>query len=598
MINHSVYIPSVDAKDLYVFNHLNTSSKSEYTLLRPDGTVNLHKFSNAFDYSLDLVKLREVYQKVYRNSRFSFRNGEKEYSTRVINVTFKYSTKRFNQYGPSLYVRFGYSPRDMVLENSVCLIDGELAAIQTDTPVSKDQALSADLLGKYFVYQDGQYQLNRNETLHTVARLREELYENGFWCDGVHYVRFKRSSGSSRVGKCLFIDERLYPAMHKYELLGLKLMPGQPVDLAALEAYISLTMSSIMDTIEIPPESILVVDDFESVFKDRAAVTRVQDNRLYTQAAEVSISNSIWDGQSLIDTSLLGPYAAYGMVLLRKNFFKSCCFNTNIQLFFQENNITSTEQLNGFTLAKDISQVKMITTPSSIKFLKFGSLKQWLGRIDSTFGLVKHEKKPPFFEGSLVQTHYQLLNTLQLSRSQMQAFLSQSFDYLDQLKKDPSVLRYHIHYPEASHLAPGACRSKNDIVFQLLGLNEAFTRTRWYSDFRQKNIDAFKKNLRYGHVLINGNYSVLFGNPLEMLMQSIGQFSGEGLMEKGSIHSRRFPYDRVILGSRSPHVCAGNILLANNRADKRLDHYFNLTDEIVCINSIGENILQRLSGAD
>lgn len=588
----------MDAKDLYVFNHLNTPSKSEYTLLRPDGTVNLHKFSNAFDYSLDLIKLREVYRKVYRNSRFSFRNGEKEYSLRVINVTFKYSTKQFNQYGPSLYVRFGYSPRDMVLENCVCLIDGELAAIQTDTPVCKDQALSVDLLGKYFVYQDGQYQLNRNETLHTVAQLREELYENGFWCDGVHYVRFKRSSGSSRVGKCLFIDERLYPAMHKYELLGLKLVPGQPVDLAALEAYISLTMSSIMDTIEIPPESILVIDDFESVFKDRAAVTRVRGDRLYTQAAEVSISNSIWDGQSLIDASLLGPYAAYGMVLLRKNFFKSCCFNANIQLFFQENNITSTEQLNGFTLAKDISQVKMITTPSSIKFLKFGSLEQWLGRIDSTFGLVKHEKKPPFFEGNLVQTHYQLLNTLQLSRSQMQAFLSQSFDYLDQLKKDPSVLRYHIHYPEASHLTPGACRSKNDMVFQLLGLNEAFTRTRWYSDFRQKNIDAFKKNLRYGHVLINGNYSVLFGNPLEMLMQSIGQFSGEVLMEKGSIHSSRFPYDRVILGSRSPHVCAGNILLANNRADERLDHYFNLTDEIVCINSIGENILQRLSGAD
>ena len=155
----------MDAKDLYVFNHLNTPSKNEYTLLRPDGTVNLHKFSNAFDYSLDLIKLREVYRKVYRNSRFSFRNGEKEYSLRVINVTFKYSTKQFNQYGPSLYVRFGYSPRDMVLENCVCLIDGELAAIQTDTPVCKDQALPADLLGKYFVYQDGQYQLNRNETL-------------------------------------------------------------------------------------------------------------------------------------------------------------------------------------------------------------------------------------------------------------------------------------------------------------------------------------------------------------------------------------------------------------------------------------------------
>ena len=43
-----------------------------------------------------------------------------------------------------------------------------------------------------------------------IRQLREYFYENGFHIDGIHYVRYKRSAGSSREGKCLFIDERLY----------------------------------------------------------------------------------------------------------------------------------------------------------------------------------------------------------------------------------------------------------------------------------------------------------------------------------------------------------------------------------------------------
>lgn len=48
-----------------------------------------------------------------------------------------------------------------------------------------------------------------------IKELREHFYENGFSLDGVHYVRYKRSASSSREGKCLFIDERLYRAMAK-----------------------------------------------------------------------------------------------------------------------------------------------------------------------------------------------------------------------------------------------------------------------------------------------------------------------------------------------------------------------------------------------
>lgn len=46
-----------------------------------------------------------------------------------------------------------------------------------------------------------------------VKQLREYFYTNGFNVDSIHYVRYKRSAGSSREGTCLFIDKRLYKYM-------------------------------------------------------------------------------------------------------------------------------------------------------------------------------------------------------------------------------------------------------------------------------------------------------------------------------------------------------------------------------------------------
>lgn len=42
----------------------------------------------------------------------------------------------------------------------------------------------------------------------------------------------------------------------------------------------------------------------------------------------------------------------------------------------------------------------------------------------------------------------------------------------------------------------------------------------------------------------------------------------------------------------------GNVLLAKNVDNVEIQQYVNATPEIVCVNSIGENILFRLSGAD
>ena len=598
---NGVYILGIDAKDIYLSNHyLNTPDKTGYRIRGTNGTISTRKFVNTLDYSLDLIKLREIYEKVYRRINFGWNVGDKEYTQYVINVTFKYSVKAYNRIRKGLYIKNGWSPHEIALTDCADVRNGELVAIQIDADV--DEPICDDLLGNYFWFCDGQYHVKQNvKTEVGVAALRKDLYENGFYCDGIHYVRFKRSSGSSRVGKCLFIDEKLYRGMDKWAHCGIKIKDGQEIDLAAWEAYIALTTSSIIDTIEINPENILVINDFESVFSDDVIATRIDDNgRLISKPEQVEIKNSIWDGQSLLDSELFTGYDRYGMLLLRNRFFKSACFNTNIQWFFRQKGITSVSQLNGYTIAKRIEDIKLITTPSSIKYLKFGSLQQWLDNLDPIFGIVKHEKPTHYFDGRLVQTHYQLINSLQLTYEEMEEFLKPSIDYIHLLNTEPAVIRNHIRYPSKDdwHLPMTALESKNDIVYKLLGLNERFCETKLYSEFRRDLVRSFVKNLKCGHVLVNGNYSTLLGNPLEMLYNAIGSWNGESMLGIGNVCSTRFCDGQELLGSRSPHVTMGNILLTKNVRNEEIYKYFNLSDEVIAINSINENILSKLNGSD
>lgn len=617
MLENGVRIPSLDGKDIYISNNCINPKLDDkgfrigYRLRNQNGDLNLQRFINTLDYSLDLIKMQEVYESIYRRSDFSFYKNGKDYTQRAINVTFKYNNKAFNRVRENVYVKFGYLYEDLQFVDHVALVDGEVVGIEVDVDV--ENPIPNEVLDKCFYFDNGTYKAKDNiPILNSVANIREELYQNGFYCDGIKYVRFKRSAGSSRVGKCLFIDERLYRQMHKWEMCGIKVKDGQDVDLAALEPYIALTLSSIIDTIQLRPENILVVDDYKSVFNDRAIATRLVDGRLVSRPEDVEISNSIWDGQSLMDRSVFlkfqehqrrtNPSAReHGMLLLRARFFKSCCFNANIQQWFADNGIVSVDQLNGETKAQRIEDIKLITTPSSIKFLKFGSLDMWLDTLEPTFGVVKHEKPTHFFDGRMVQTHYQLLNTLQMTYEEVGELVKPSIEFARLIKNDPAALRFQISYAYHSPdkmFYTESIASKNDIVYRLLGLNDKFSKTHMYRGFCNDLVKSYIKNLRCGHILVHGNYSTICGNPIEMLKQAIGKFDGSSVIEANTVHSTKFADGKELLGSRSPHVTMGNVLVTRNVIRTEISRYMNPTNEIVYINSIRENILERLSGAD
>ena len=533
-------IISIEAADIYRQEQENGSSVG-YKMPESKSDAYFKLFKIYLDNSLDLVELEKAYARICRK-KFSFQDKkENEYTLAVINLKFNYT----------------YKPEN----------------------------------GKPVKIKD----------------LRAHFYQNGFYLDGVHYVRYKRSAGSSREGKCLFIDERLYKTMDKWSGCGLKVQ----TDLASWESYKALSLSSIKGTINIPLDGILFVPDYKSIFTEEVVSVELKDGKLIAEQKQTEITNDIWDGESLLDESVFeNGYADKHMLLLRNKFFKSCAFRTKLQKWIKDKNITLADlKTRGFTLATDVNQIVMVTTPNSLKYLKFvgglneKNIRKWTESVNGTFGVVKWDKGTRFFHGDMVQSSYQLLNTLGLDKAQVEKLLQPSFDYISLVRSDVEFMRYHFtdayvrEKEEKGKKVPDGLAERAEVIFRLLFSCSFFDCTALYANFRDDVVSGLKTNLRRGHILLNGTNATLFGNGPELLKYIVGEKVASEL-KKGQIRCARFENGAKLLCARSPHITMGNLYVVENNLDGEIWNYFDLGKNIVCVNAISENIQQRLNGCD
>ena len=590
------------------------------------------KRKGSLDYSLDCDYMFKLDENFFYNKYDN--NGKlKQYTDNIISIVFNYGYKEYKEMYYStvikqkgrkkkkdtrkIYIHSDISKTDYdKLDYSLGIVGDEFVqavVVNQEFDVLEDmgkiEALCFSTKGINLIYNDDytKYSFKVDNTklksIYSTKELREILYKDGFYCNGIHFVRFKRSGGSARVGKCLFINEVYAKEMEEWALMGLEISENDEVDLASLEAYISLTSSGIIDTMEIKPNEILVIKDYESKFKEECVVSEIVNGELITKKKFADVSNSIFDGESMIDESkfIENGYADKGVLLTRNRFWKSAGFNCKIQKFFKDNNITLDDIKNSeayiYTKAEKIEDIKVITTPSSIKFVKFGKLEDWLNRIDSVFGIVKYDKETHYLDGKLVQSHYQLINTIQFDDKSMKEFLKPTLDYIKLMKDDMNVFRKQIK-SNTSLNEELYDNSTQSFMYYMIGANDKFANTEMYKEFLKDNNDAYINNVKQGHVLIEGNYSVLCGNPIEMLKYACGIWDGNSCIPSDNACSIRFENRKRLLGTRSPHVACGNIWLFTNNQNEEILTYMNATPQILYVNSINNNLLMRLSGAD
>ncbi len=203
-----------------------TIYRSQELTAMKNGKINSNTFSGVLDDSLETIKLREIYAKHEAEIGYPYLE-EKAFCRAIVSVSFDYAIKQYEKQGRR-YVLYGQTVTDEEMTDHVCIrtIDGEPTLVAIETPLNQDrqyapveQPLSAKLLGKYFVYdaEKREYKRSDKEMPSVVKKeqIREHLYLHGFDIDGIHYVRYKRSAGSSRDGRCLFIAKQLYARLKK-----------------------------------------------------------------------------------------------------------------------------------------------------------------------------------------------------------------------------------------------------------------------------------------------------------------------------------------------------------------------------------------------
>lgn len=480
----------------------------------------------------------------------------------------------------------------------------------------------------------------------SAKEIRDELYLYGFYLNSKKYVRYKRSASSAKGGTCLFIRQDLYNLLDKWSKTGLSETFDKDAfkNITSYEAYRALSLSSLVKTLFLNPYDILFVKDFEHILKDQKVIkVSCNENKELVATKEIcDITNNLFDGEGLLDVTIFKKcgYDDKGMMLLRNRFFKCCAFNTNLQAWFKHNKITSTEQLNGYTAAKRIEDIVLVVSESCLKYFKMtggyslDNIKRWCDAISnekglSRFGIVKTDKETRFFDGDMVETTYQLINTLQLSQStDCRPLLADYLDYVNKIRdvdKNPEYVRLFLegevkdiplyeyeddsedqeYEDEIFDYSPYSFKSK--VCFDLIKTNSQFIKTDVfrYHVFTDL-INSFRLRIYDGRVLVHGTYATLFGNPIEYLKYIIKKdnvplFDEKHIsstLKEDEICCSFFKNGEELTGSRAPHMTMGNLLYAKNKHLPEIDKWFNLTRNIVVVDAINNNIQQRLNGAD
>lgn len=575
-LHKPVYIPSLEASDIYSHMIHNRELKFKYVGMIPS--------------SLELEKLTSIGLVAHES-----KPSEKFISDDIINVKFKQKVKSAKELINKIKKKIERLNENQS-EYKQKLIEF-VKVLKQEKNLDKWREISNESL-RHILYVDGFTLTNTNEKTKKVTSTK--------------YVVYKRSSAKSRIGQCLFIKEELYNEMIHWSQLGLSLT-DKNIDVPSLLAYQSLVGSSLESVIHIKPENILIVKDIESKFKRVCNVIRKGENDLLDSFEEDAlISNSLFDGQSLLDASYFPE--GKGMLLLRNHMFKSAAFNCNIQKYLMDNCPDNIEydkweipdMFGDPILAKN---VHLIITPSSLKALKFSRIvggdakmfRYWKEFVKdntegfSTFGVVKSEKQSKHVDGSIVmqQSSYQMLNSLPMTKDDIHELSIYERDYTYKLKNDDVFFIQHIQKSVNSV-------NSNTMFIDLYNHNKNITRTKIFRDFRKAEINRHLTHVKHGKIRMRGDYCTMLGNPLEFLSHAIGRFNvnNEPTLKANEIHTPLFDYDVELVGFRNPHTSPSNVLLAKNVYVNEIKRYFNLTDNIVCVNAVNFPLQDILSGSD
>lgn len=582
-----------------------------------DGRDIVKEYKTVLPYSLVLAKLNRMHVQ-FKDSKSKNFIG--------VNFNYGYDTDELKELKNKLHIQ-----KEIVKD-----LNKKVTVARKDNDFEEEEEILEQLNDEIIITEDLENNYKELKLKWNKDGIREKLYKDGFTIthkyiekgqeveEKITYKFWFRTPAKSRVGDSLFINEKLYNEMTKWQDMGLTLPEGE-TKVVEFQAYRSLTASNIEDTIEINTKHILVVNDLESYMDTNIiSVELNSDGECVAVNRKDKVKNILWDGMSILDAEYYSE--GHNFYLLRNHMFKSCAFKGFVVQFLKDkygDKYETAQVLDRYGNNVRVKNIRLITTENSMKFEKFsecgaigkdgieitskkqmfGYWKQMVKNDRYCFGICKHNHISKF--GDYQRMSYQMVNTLLTDKDETKKLAQYTVDYINNLKDNDEAFIQMLKETSTQG-------NNNNLYIDLYNKNELFKESNMYKTFKTETISSIKKRARQGKLLVKGDNLTVCGNPYLLLLHATGQVHNtNNIIEEGftditlpvldnyiSCYTEKFDNSEELAGFRNPHNSSNNIAVFKNYKHELMKKYFDFGNNVIAVNLVKTELQDLANSMD
>lgn len=429
----------------------------------------------------------------------------------------------------------------------------------------------------------------------------DKACKDGFYINGIHYERLLGTNGGVKNSTIIFASSRVAPELKRRLDNGRDL--EKPLVPAKFESYKALSCSG-SEPVSLP-HGICVVNDCITHFKSN--VITIDDANSdepvveYKENEDIELIDS--DGYGLMLPSLaerwskeLGlDYVVSGM---------NTRFSWEKGMIFTFDFLEFADTVAGTRIIKDawgnevdLSNVELILTTSQLKLWdSYKSCDDYLANClqnGYTFGIPKVCPKELENERNL---NYQFIQSYQLTDEQIEELIQPTITEI----KDILGLDYRksILFLKGMFLTEDNVNDLDDDFVKALMIepemiNDPYVRSRIHQMIRKRIKDA-----KVGVIKVEGNYSIISGDPYS-LCQSMFGLEVTGLLKAGELYNRYWidKGSEYVSCFRAPMSCSNNIVKLKVVNTPEMQHWYQYMKTVTILNS-WDTTTHATNGAD
>lgn len=457
------------------------------------------------------------------------------------------------------------------------------------------------------------------EAKHNKKRLPQlrRLLKDGFYYNGVHYVRFGKSNSQAKNGVTVFIDEEFYDEMMERSQLGVDI---DKCVISKYESYRCLIFSAC-ELVEEELPHIVIVDEYTKVLPDqyvRYAVEKdveyidqtTQQKRTYKQRTIEEgyhdIKISPFDGFGCHTEKVSKLFAKYCDLdyvpiafQVRLPFLKGMSVQAPIQEFYRDKGITEITDIFGRKhKVEDIDCIWNVSMWKAYKIFKneFGdnAWDEYIARVKKygyKIGISKYSKHIDDID-IVSRVNFQYLQCLDLLNDKyVQAFKNKErYDILDEKNwgKIINIAKYSTDLLEKIIKGDkfytlkflGINDTEADCVsskyVEAILINDAMLKDPCIKNMLRRKLEKIITQMKFGKIYVEGFYHIAVGDIIGYLEYAAG------LDVKGCLGAHQFYCNTTIplgkcLSFRSPLVDPSEVneveIVHNEYTEKYLSHF-------------------------